>query len=1383
MSNNANYTSFFDDDDDENESEAQTPGPTPTDANPFESHETHAASHVDIDPDLLLPNVGPSHSPPDSPHLPPNKRASFQVRQVMQATMKRLAGGASSSEDTGDTRDTATSSKPPTFSLESSAGAPTSVRMNGRSVNRDPSPLNLRPSLPGAWQTEEDFHSSLGQEYYTGERQNGSVGEKGATLMSSPTLPEESNRLSANGHSNGNGSIWNNFDRDIEQGSSAEATQNSTNGNMSRTSHHDVGMNGDMASPFDDADDAGSQAGMDIRAEKILANAKKRLMEMEDNLNRARTSLRAPSLTEKRSSINFSGKDRWKLTAPRKRQDRAKDSESNGHSNNINHARVASESRMLDPTGGERELYRPKRSSSALAHFGPSSNGFGRNRKDANRPSGRVENGTWDPLNRSASLADRRRELLDPLREDDLGLADVAEVETPRSRDTFTSSQDSPRMYPNGHVRNGDWAGGADHDRSSSPSYFDLYQNQDQSSSPHQLARAQSSRQLRDLRDQMQDLKGRISSLRERTREDSMRRSSLQNLNAPSPFTVSPTWVEETKTLEGGDEVVEGDEVKDRAVKWDGDLPKKEGEGTGIVEEGKEEGRSGQDNRASQLTIVGDESEEVEPPLHALAEEKSAEHQVASIPKPGSENHSAIEESVAEGPRDPEEVSYLDEDSQHTILPSTPQKNSSPLIDENVSPIQAAPTPPTPLTPAHEDRPDAFKYTQYFLKSALSSYTNPTSSSTLSLSPNATTAVGNAQTQLDLTLPRRSTQSSSSSTSTTKPFTPITPTIRTEDLSPDGDAARMVDEEGYSPTSSPARTEGSSDAILSSSSLNTSRTSVNKISSSVGTSVATRSPSTSASSPVMTDLIKTPSTYRPNGAPLMNGRDGADIATIKPTPERSPQIKPTITLSPSSTFQIPSTSNPAPTIEPQVQQGQSHLRQNSTSSISTVATFATATENGRGSASSCYSDEDNDEEDQIPSLGIGAFPVSAVSSPKIGYSNGGSGGSGRGSSKASTPSPTAGSKMGSTLGGGGGFSSLSSGQQGSRSRSKTVVPDTNRSKSPVKGILLVQAPPNQNQNQSLSPRSPTGASRHGPSASLNVLTSNGHGNGNGNGNGSTTAYHYNNGNNGNGNGNGSLTPTSPFPFQQRTRASTLTPPSTLTSTSMSSSNLSPILSPRINTNTTNHHPNGGGGTLKSPTSTPITPTGTSGTLLATSPRSATPLSRAANGDFDFGVSDTFSSSASASASGAGMHSRNVSTASAKSGSFSHALSPLTPTMATNLSPSLVPGSELGLASVSDLELELRDLSVLLENLDSQDVTLVRALLGSLGVACEKARLLRERDVESGSVADGSGDGNGSGEGQGRGNGKEAAEVRYERKVWRRRVDGARRVLEGAEGGF
>lgn len=53
------------------------------------------------------------------------------------------------------------------------------------------------------------------------------------------------------------------------------------------------------------------------------------------------------------------------------------------------------------------------------------------------------------------------------------------------------------------------------------------------------VRRSASTAQMRDIKDQMKDLKGKISSLREQARVDSVKRHSLQSLRTPSPFTHS----------------------------------------------------------------------------------------------------------------------------------------------------------------------------------------------------------------------------------------------------------------------------------------------------------------------------------------------------------------------------------------------------------------------------------------------------------------------------------------------------------------------------------------------------------------------------------------------------------------------------------------------------------------------------------------------------------------------------------------------------------------------------------------------------------------------------------------------------------------------------
>ena len=62
------------------------------------------------------------------------------------------------------------------------------------------------------------------------------------------------------------------------------------------------------------------------------------------------------------------------------------------------------------------------------------------------------------------------------------------------------------------------------------------------------LARSRSAVPIREVRDQMEDLKGRISSLQRRAKEDHLKRRSQQSLRAPSPSGSAEQWYRSTDT-------------------------------------------------------------------------------------------------------------------------------------------------------------------------------------------------------------------------------------------------------------------------------------------------------------------------------------------------------------------------------------------------------------------------------------------------------------------------------------------------------------------------------------------------------------------------------------------------------------------------------------------------------------------------------------------------------------------------------------------------------------------------------------------------------------------------------------------------------------------
>lgn len=83
------------------------------------------------------------------------------------------------------------------------------------------------------------------------------------------------------------------------------------------------------------------------------------------------------------------------------------------------------------------------------------------------------------------------------------------------------------------------------------------------------LSRSASTSHMRDIKDQVNDLKGKISSLREQARADSLKRSSLQNLRTPSPFTHSKISQWYTRTAASSETTPQ---IEDIAIpSWSGD--------------------------------------------------------------------------------------------------------------------------------------------------------------------------------------------------------------------------------------------------------------------------------------------------------------------------------------------------------------------------------------------------------------------------------------------------------------------------------------------------------------------------------------------------------------------------------------------------------------------------------------------------------------------------------------------------------------------------------------------------------------------------------------------------------------------------------------------
>ena len=241
------------------------------------------------------------------------------------------------------------------------------------------------------------------------------------------------------------------------------------------------------------------------------------------------------------------------------------------------------------------------------------------------------------------------------------------------------------------------------------------------------LARARSTTQMHELREQMQDLKGKISTLKQRAREDSLKRRSLQSLRTPSPFTAAEQWYMGAPSAEGSQSAPgsglaevssalpsaeeERLEVKKEPLN---DSPQDSGHASPVIEQDF--------HTANGSTVQGSEIH-TEPNLGNEAPTGDLQAKVKSgdgypskkkrlvlidEPLPVEQNNGIPNEAAYEEPTpadgeavtaeidNPEDSLYGDEDYHDT--------STSPIVER------------------HEDRPDAFDYEHFMLHSALGSY-------------------------------------------------------------------------------------------------------------------------------------------------------------------------------------------------------------------------------------------------------------------------------------------------------------------------------------------------------------------------------------------------------------------------------------------------------------------------------------------------------------------------------------------------------------------------------------------------------------------------------------------------------------------------------------
>lgn len=279
----------------------------------------------------------------------------------------------------------------------------------------------------------------------------------------------------------------------------------------------------------------------------------------------------------------------------------------------------------------------------------------------------------WPGLNRHCGSASRRNNALEPLQEDE---------PAPTSFDSPSHTSSPPSTERQSHIKSDQ--------QSSNGSSFDF-----EKSPTNGLTRARSTTQMRDLRDQMQDLKGKISSLKQRAREDSMRRRSLQSLRTPSPFTAAEQWYTGNS----------------------GGLGHQLGNTTIITSNGRRKRSTscGQTKATDDKLIEPQTIQNIEP-AHSTHDETVNSTHDRQAPSDQNGDASFV---VSENSHDSVHQSTIQEndvDKSNSDIYATEGSNGS-LEDPLES--QDFDLSPSPIGDRHEDRPDAFDYENFYLHSGM----------------------------------------------------------------------------------------------------------------------------------------------------------------------------------------------------------------------------------------------------------------------------------------------------------------------------------------------------------------------------------------------------------------------------------------------------------------------------------------------------------------------------------------------------------------------------------------------------------------------------------------------------------------------------------------
>lgn len=202
------------------------------------------------------------------------------------------------------------------------------------------------------------------------------------------------------------------------------------------------------------------------------------------------------------------------------------------------------------------------------------------------------------------------------------------------------------------------------------------------------------------LRDQMNDLKGRISSLKQRAKEDHLRRRSLQSLRTPSPFTSAEIWYSGADEYKSGGSPISADagvgtkiESATRKPVYDDEASDSTPRTTSSAPPVQyNQASKGIDRHLEQTAVEQAEDYQYDEAVHA-------QHQV-----PDEEE----DRDAEDGEESENDFVSIDGDDFET--------GGDSVYEDAVYEM--------PVAERHEDRVDAFDYEHFFLHSAMGTYSS-----------------------------------------------------------------------------------------------------------------------------------------------------------------------------------------------------------------------------------------------------------------------------------------------------------------------------------------------------------------------------------------------------------------------------------------------------------------------------------------------------------------------------------------------------------------------------------------------------------------------------------------------------------------------------------